>query len=469
MKAKIMYVSIFVMCLSVNVFAGEKISLAVYNFNANEVNPVLADSVADFIQTSLYKTGRFNLVERKNIGKILKEQAFQKTGCTSTECAVEVGRILNVGSIITGTVSKAGQMYVISMQLVDVEKGDIVLSDKIECDSEDMLNAAASVLAAHFSKGVTIRGEVVKIINENEIIINLGAGDGIEKGQELSIERLGEGVKDKNGTVIYQKRIFVAKVEATDVSEAASNFKLNSKKEDIKEGDIIEIKKEKLGQLEPLKKPVETKNEGEYEHLDIFYLYYCNNISITNGDGQFSPVGSVIGNTGMRNGLGVEYGGNFFGGNFKWLTDIYVAFSYTASSSLDMPQPIQLWYATTSFGLNFYPLTTILNPGYLNIKNGREQRGWFAPYIGIEPCLYIAFLTDPNLTGVEDQRANHMGLGYDLKIGADILNIAFVEIFWEFRAPISFSYNDSRGVATKPLLLDLSLGDTTGICAGIRF
>ena len=96
MKEASIFCIITVLFLSVagNLHAGEKISMAVYDFNANQIESVVADSADDFVQTELFSTGRFTMVERKNIGKILKEQAFQHTGCTSTECAVEVGRIL---------------------------------------------------------------------------------------------------------------------------------------------------------------------------------------------------------------------------------------------------------------------------------------------------------------------------------------------------------------------------------------
>ena len=137
---------LFVLLLSFRLFASEKISMAVYDFDARSVPPAIGDSVTDFVQTSLYETGKFNMMDRKNVQKILKEQMFQKTGCSSTDCAVEAGRILNVSNMVLGSVSKLGQRYVISLQLVDVEQGKISISDKVETDSEDMLNVACCYL-----------------------------------------------------------------------------------------------------------------------------------------------------------------------------------------------------------------------------------------------------------------------------------------------------------------------------------
>ena len=409
-------ISIFLLLvLAVQGNAAEKLSLAVYDFNANQVTPVLADSVADFIQTALYTTGRFNLVERKNISKILKEQAFQKTGCTTTECAVEVGRILNVSNIIAGTVSKTGQMLVISIQLVDVEKGDIILSDKIECDSEDLLNNAATLLAAHFSKGVAVKGKIVKIISDNEVIVNLGARDGIEKDQELTVERLGDAVKDETGAVVYQKRSNVAKVQATDVSEAASNFRVLDKSSDLKATDIIELKKEKLAPLPPLTskfldikqaEAVKPAEDGGRHHFGVFFMRE----SELDVFQDKSTVKTLT--VQPRKTLGLAYGGTLFGGNIKWLADFYVTAAYSFNllgpADSDFNPDNILNYYTIGLGTRFYPLTPVLNPGYDRNKNGREQRGFFAPYVSAEALVYYMTFNESLFIGApHDPQTNN--------------------------------------------------------------
>ena len=58
--------------------------------------------------------------------EILKEQAFQQTGCVSSECAVEVGKMLGVQNIITGSISKVGTIYSVEARAVSVESGEII-------------------------------------------------------------------------------------------------------------------------------------------------------------------------------------------------------------------------------------------------------------------------------------------------------------------------------------------------------
>ena len=60
--------------LVAQIWASDKISMAIYDFDASGVTPEISSSVADFIQDGLMQTGRFTVLDRKNVQKLLKEQ-----------------------------------------------------------------------------------------------------------------------------------------------------------------------------------------------------------------------------------------------------------------------------------------------------------------------------------------------------------------------------------------------------------
>ena len=60
--------------------------------------------------------------------EVLKEQAFQQSGCVSSECAVEVGKLLGVENIITGSISRVGTIYSVEARAVSVGSGEIIKS-----------------------------------------------------------------------------------------------------------------------------------------------------------------------------------------------------------------------------------------------------------------------------------------------------------------------------------------------------
>ena len=63
------------------------------------------------------------MIAREGLDKILAEQALQQSGCVSDECAVQVGRLLNVRKIIMGSINYAFDVYSVIVRIVDVESG----------------------------------------------------------------------------------------------------------------------------------------------------------------------------------------------------------------------------------------------------------------------------------------------------------------------------------------------------------
>ncbi len=57
------------------------------------------------------------------MSEILDEQGFQQSGCTSEECAAEVGALLGVKNMISGAFGKLGNTYTIDAKMFSVESG----------------------------------------------------------------------------------------------------------------------------------------------------------------------------------------------------------------------------------------------------------------------------------------------------------------------------------------------------------
>jgi hypothetical protein len=59
--------------------------------------------------------------------EILKEQdLILSDACNTTECAVQVGELLGVRSIIAGDIGKIGSVFTIDIRMIDVETSNIV-------------------------------------------------------------------------------------------------------------------------------------------------------------------------------------------------------------------------------------------------------------------------------------------------------------------------------------------------------
>lgn len=98
---------------------------AVVPFDARGVPSEQVAILEDRFRFELGGRGAFRLLERQKMDDILREQGFQQTGCVSTECAVETGRVLGVRRMIAGSVAHLGSTWSLSAREIEVETGEI--------------------------------------------------------------------------------------------------------------------------------------------------------------------------------------------------------------------------------------------------------------------------------------------------------------------------------------------------------
>lgn len=119
-------VGLWLLVLPVLMPAQERQTLAVLDFDALGVSQPEAMVLTNRLRSYLVQIGLFRMIERGQMEQILKEQDFQDTGCTSDECAVEVGRLLGVELMLAGSVGKIGPIYSLDMRIINVETGGIL-------------------------------------------------------------------------------------------------------------------------------------------------------------------------------------------------------------------------------------------------------------------------------------------------------------------------------------------------------
>jgi len=122
--------------------------LAVMNLNCGTVvNKENCAALTDIIIEELVRMKKYKVIDRANRDKILSEVGFQMTGCTDSSCTVEAGRILGVGKIVVGTITKIGETYLISLQLVNVETAEVEIATREtcqKCELDNLINTAAN-------------------------------------------------------------------------------------------------------------------------------------------------------------------------------------------------------------------------------------------------------------------------------------------------------------------------------------
>lgn len=218
--------------------AGPKKRVGIVSFVDKTGHPGAAQGAIDILTTELVKTGKFIVVERAQIEEVLKEQQLGQTGAVNPATAAQVGKILGLQGIIVGTVTefarkkqgtsailglaqheKATSMVTIDVRMIDAETGQILMAEsgRGEADvsaggifplahnwayDESIDGAAFRAAVQQFiqdfigqleyqewrGRVVTVQGDVA--------IINAGEKTGLQVGDELVAQSLGEELID---------------------------------------------------------------------------------------------------------------------------------------------------------------------------------------------------------------------------------------------------------------------------------
>ncbi|MEK7477649.1 MAG: hypothetical protein AAB152_18675 [Candidatus Coatesbacteria bacterium] len=130
---------------------GTKLNVAVADLKPEGVSSSDAAVISELLRAELVMVGTLNVVEKANMDKILAEHAFQQSGCTAQDCAVKLGKILNVRRMIVGSFGKFMNRFYITVRVVDVTTGKVLFSDTermgVNAEVQDAVHALAGRVA----------------------------------------------------------------------------------------------------------------------------------------------------------------------------------------------------------------------------------------------------------------------------------------------------------------------------------
>ena len=131
------YIPISICLILVSVIYSEE-PIAIYGLRAIGIPENVSASLSEALEVHVVNSGKFRVMSRSDVNQVLKENAFQLSGaCNTNECIVEVGQIIGVRKIITGSISKLGLSYNIVLKILDVETSEIISSKSISVKGDE--------------------------------------------------------------------------------------------------------------------------------------------------------------------------------------------------------------------------------------------------------------------------------------------------------------------------------------------
>lgn len=222
--------------------SANKPHIAVLNLEGREgVAETQAATLSDRLRGHLVNTRAFVVLDRANMEAVLSEHGFQQTGCSSTQCAVQIGKVLNVQKMITGSIGKVGKTYAINLVVINVESSRIERSFNRDYRGEidgllQELRTLAQEMAATLGKSAALepkpqhkltldsspRGAEVwlnnKLAGKTPFAVN------VPRGEEVNVVVRAAGYEEWRKSLLMEKEMSL-NVELAPLVEKSSSIK----------------------------------------------------------------------------------------------------------------------------------------------------------------------------------------------------------------------------------------------------
>jgi len=278
-------------------YKGPKKRIAVMDFEVKvpSAHRKIGSGMAEMLTTALQETGNFVVLERKELGDIIKEQDLALTGRVGRETAAKIGEILGAQVLVRGAVTEfeekvsgaavggvllkkrtgAGVQTTSARVACDIRMYDATTGVILEATSEEAKASSVGVALA----GVLRTGDIVgggfsvktplgkatrecieKIVNgivdrmetvpwqakivkvdRGGVYINAGGNAGIKIGEVFQVYRIGEELIDPDtGLSLGAEQTYAGKIE---INKVEKNYAVASvlEGEGFERGDVVRI------------------------------------------------------------------------------------------------------------------------------------------------------------------------------------------------------------------------------------
>lgn len=184
--------------------------------------------VAEWLITALVKEGRFDVIERRLLEKVLSEQKLGATGLVDEQSASRLGKMLGAKVVITGSLMKFQNVIEANSRIIDVESGAVVAAEIVRSTSTAKLEDLVVQMAEKIIKDFPLEGYIVKR-DEQRVLIDLGRRHGVKSGMRFLVFREGNVIKHpKTGEILDIERIETGVIEVGSVNEKTAEASIVS-------------------------------------------------------------------------------------------------------------------------------------------------------------------------------------------------------------------------------------------------
>lgn len=179
----------------------------------------LGNIAAQWLTTAFVQQGRFDVVERQALKKVMEEQQLGLTGVIDANTAANLGRVLGTTYIVTGGVISYRQGMELNVKIIETESAAIRVADRLRAGSVSAMARKIPAFVAQLASQFPLKG---LIVHQRGDIVTLDAGSsaGVKSGTQFDAYMEGEVIKHPvSGEILGTEKIPTGQLQVTKVQE----------------------------------------------------------------------------------------------------------------------------------------------------------------------------------------------------------------------------------------------------------
>lgn len=211
---------------------GERLSVAVFPFENKGASKDLGEIILDKMITVLHQQGRFEIMERSQLSRVLEEQQLGMTGIVEATTAAQIGKSIGVDAIVLGSVAAASSGAIsVDARVIDTESAAIVSAEDAYSGSSDIQSVKNTVenLARKLTEALPlVEGYIIRN-DGDKLTLDTGRNGGLNKGMKCVVYKEGAEIKHPiTGEVLGKQTVILGEILITDVFSKFSVAKILS-------------------------------------------------------------------------------------------------------------------------------------------------------------------------------------------------------------------------------------------------
>ncbi len=161
------------------------------------------------LEQQLQMSGSVQIVERAMLDLLLQELNLGSSELANPDTQRRLGRVLSAGMLAFLEYSRVGGEPTLFIRVVDTETTGIVWQQSMPLNERQPLETATTLageMQSTFAEDRTLQGLVAEVLDDNQVIINLGQMHGVQTGQTFILLEDGAPIEVGGRVIAHRQR-----------------------------------------------------------------------------------------------------------------------------------------------------------------------------------------------------------------------------------------------------------------------